>query len=209
MPVVAGVRTAWQRYVYDNVAFAVATALPNPISFFTIPLGGGTSPSVGSGAKQVQDTNLVEARKLPWVAGDMWVDCIKLVVSGNAIALPTPNDVTRLFRNYVLTFTVNQTEYLQAPLELFPAGGGPQFQGQLSTAQLAMTTTTFGMNNGLPSSSAGFFLNTPIPIGQGESFEVQLNGTTFTTDASGGTTLGGGLFLKIMVGGQIGKAASQ
>jgi hypothetical protein len=172
------------------------------------PIGQGTSPTVGSGVKQIQDTNLNEGRKLPFTAGDMWVTCIRFCPQG-LTGLATINDVQRLFRNYVLQFLVNGEEYLVAPLELFPAGGGPYGIGQLSTAMLALTTTSQGAINGLPSASAVMPLPKPIGIGQGETFVVQLLGTTFTTDAAGGTTLGTGLLLKVILEGDAGQAANQ
>lgn len=208
MAVVPGFRSEWHRFVYDSVAIAAGAATGAVQQFFTQQIGSGTSPSAGSGTKQIQDTNLTEARRLPWVAGDMWVKSIRLVITGST-GLATPNDVFRLFKNFILTFLVNNEEVIQAPIDCFPAGGGPQFQGQLPTAQLALTTTALGFQNGLPSSSAQLILDRPIPIGQGESFEGQLNGTTFTTDAAAGTTLGTGLFLRMIVEGQIGKAANQ
>lgn len=208
MAVVPGVRSQWHRFVYDTVTIAAGAAAPNPIQFFVNPIGSGTSPTVGSGGKQIQDTNIVEARKLPWVAGDGWIKSIRLVVTG-ATAPATPLDCFKLFKSYILTFLVNNTEYIQAPLDCFPAGGGPSYQGQLSTAMLALTTTSFGMQNGLPSASAQILLDPVIPIGQGENFEGQLNGVTFTADAAGGTTLGTGLILRYIIEGQFGKAANQ
>lgn len=205
MPVVPGFRSSWHGFIYDTVAIAAAAAISNPTQFFTLPIGQGTSPTVGSGNKQFQDTNLQEGQKLPYAASDMWVKSLRLIVSGTA----TPNDLNRLFRNFVARFTVNNAEYQSGPLELFPAGGGPFTMGQLSTAQLAMTTTTFGVSNGYPSCGATVVFNEPIGIGQGETFRLDLVGNAFTLDAAAGTTLGAGLFLRTVLEGQITQAANQ
>lgn len=205
MPVVPGFRSEWHSFVYDTVSIPVATATPNPIQFFVNALGQGTSPTVGSGGKQVQDTNLTEPQKLPNTAPDMWVSTVRFITSG----LTTANDLARLMKNYVLTLKVNNSDYLQGPIELFPAGGGPFAMGSLSTAQLALTTPSFGMLNGFPACTASLMLSKPIGIGQGETFRVELNGTTFTTDAAGGTTLGQGLFMRVVLEGQEGTAANQ
>lgn len=208
MPVVPGFRSEWHRFVYDSVSVAAGAASGALIQFFTTQIGQGTSPTAGAGTKQIQDTNLTEARRLPWVAGDMWVKSIRLVVTG-LTGLATPNDVFKLFKSFILTLLINNDQVIQAPLDCFPAGGGPQFQGQLSTAMLALTTTSLGVQNGLPSASAQLLLDKPISIGQGESFEGQLNGVTMTADAAAGTTLGNGLLLRFILEGAIGKAANQ
>jgi hypothetical protein len=205
MAVVPGFRSEWHAFAYDTVLVPVATAMPNPVQFFTLALGQGTSPTVGSGAKLVQDTNLTEPQKLPNTAPDMWVRTVRFIVSG----LTTPNDFHRLNKNYVLTILVNNSTYLQGPLDLFPAGGGGFAAGLMSTAQLATSTPTFGMLNGFPSCSSTLQLTRPIPIGQGETFRAELNGTTFTTDAAGGTTLGQGLFMRVVLEGEEAMAANQ
>lgn len=205
MAVVPGFRSEWHQFVYDTVNIAAATAVGNPVQFFVNALGQGTSPTVGSGGKQVQDTNLTEPQKLPNTAPDMWVTGVRFVVS----PLTTFNDLARLTKNYVLTLYVNNSIYLQGPLDLFPAGGGPYAFGALSTAQLASTTPTFGALNGFPACTAALLLTKPVGIGQGETFRVELNGTTFTTDAAAGTTLGQGLFMRVVLEGQEGMAANQ
>jgi hypothetical protein len=208
MPVVPGFRSKWFRWVYDTVGFAHTTAIGTLVQFFTQQIGSGTSPTAGAGTKQIQDTNLTEARKLPFVGGDMWVQTLRLVIGG-LTGLPTPNDVFKLFKGYTLAFLVNNDEYMRGPLDCFPAGGGAFINGGLSTAQMALTTPTYGGANGLPSCTAALDLPIPIGIGQGETFEVQLNGATQTTDAAGGTTLGQGLLLRVILGGEIGQAANQ
>jgi hypothetical protein len=208
MPVVPGFRSQWHKFVYDTVVIAPGAATGALQNFFTTQIGQGTSPTAGAGTKQIQDTNLTEARKLPFVAGDMWVQSLRFVITGST-GLATPNDVFRLFKNFVATLLINNDEYVQAPLDCFPAGGGPQFQGQLSTAMLALTTTSLGMTNGLPSASGAMQFSKPIGIGQGETFEVQLNGTTFTADAAAGTTLGNGLIIRSILEGWVGAAATQ
>lgn len=205
MAVVPGFRSEWHGFVYDTLNFAVNTALPNPIQFFVNALGQGTSPTVGSGGKQVQDTNLTEPQKLPNTAPDMWVYTIRLIVS----SLTTFNDLARLMKNYVLTFYVNSGIYAQGPIELFAGGGGVYAPGALSTALLAATTPTFGAINGFPACSSTLLLSKPVGIGQGETFRIELNGQTFTTDVTASTVFGQGIFMRAVLEGQIGVAADQ
>lgn len=205
MAVVPGFRSEWHQFVYDTVEVPAATLTANPIQFFTLALGQGTSPVAGSGGKQVQDTNLTEPQKLPNTAPDMWVYGVRFIVG----AKTTFNDLAQLMRNYVLTLLVNNSVYLQGPIDLFPAGGGLFAAGAMSTAQLATTTTTFGVINGFPACTAALLLSKPIGIGQGETFRVELNGTPFTTDAAGSTILGNKLFMRVVLEGQEGVAANQ
>jgi hypothetical protein len=208
MPVVPGFRSEWHKFVYDTIVIAAGAATGALQQFFVTQIGQGTSPTAGAGSKQIQDTNLLQPQLLPFVAGDMWVKSVRLVITGST-GLATPNDVFRLFKNFIFTLFVNNDEYLQCPLDCLPAGGGPQYQGQLSTAMLALTTTSLGAQNGLPSASAALMLDKPIGIGQGETFRSELNGTTFTADAAGGTTLGNGLIIRTILEGWVGEAATQ
>lgn len=206
MPVVPGFRSSWHSFIYDTVNIAAAAVFPNPQQFFTQPIGQGVSPTAGgSTTKQYQDTNLLEVGKLPYAAADMWVKCIRFNVDG----LTTLNDLTRLQRNFALKLLVNNSEYIGAPVEIFPGGGGPFTVGSQTTATLAATTTPTGAVNGWPSCGATILFEEPIGIGQGETFRVDLVGNPFTLDAAAGTTFGKGLFMRVYLEGQVTVAANQ
>jgi hypothetical protein len=199
MPVLVDVVSGYHKYLYDKVAFAVNTALPNPIQFFTVPIGQGVSPTAGAGAKQIQDTNIDDGQRLPNPMLAFTLQSIRVQVMGGATATPVPtvNDVARLLRNYILRLWISNKVYLDTPLNYVPGGGGLQYQGQLSTALLALTTGTFGAASGIPSDTAKFVLAKPIKWNSAENFRVELVGSTFTTDNAGGTTLGNGLLIEI------------
>lgn len=199
MPVLVDVISGYHKFLYDKVAFAVNTALTNPIQFFTVPIGQGTSPTAGSGAKQIQDTNIDDGQRLPNPMLAFTLQSIRIQVMGAAAAVPVPSisDVGRLLRNYILRLYISNKVYLDAPLNYLPGGGGLQFQGQLSTAMLAITTQNFGGASGIPSDTAKFILAKPIKWNSQENFRVDLVGSTFTTDVTASTLFGGGLLIEI------------
>lgn len=199
MSVLVDVISGYHKFLYDKVAIAAATALANPIQFFTVPIGQGTSPTAGSGAKQIQDTNIDDGQRLPNPMLAFTLQSIRVQFMGGATATPmaTMNDVARILRNYILRLWISNKVYLDTPLNYVPGGGGLQYQGQQSTALLALTTTTFGGTSGIPSDTAKFVLAKPIKWNAQENFRVELVGSTFTTDAAAGTTLGNGLTIEI------------
>lgn len=199
MPYLADVISGYHKFLYDKVAIAANTALPQLIQFFTVPVGQGTSPTAGAGQKQIQDTNIDTAQNLPNPMLNFTLQSIRVQFYGGAAStpLPTMNDVARIMRNYILRLTISNKVYLESPLTYMPAGGGIQHQGQLSTALLALTTPTFAGQSGVPSDTAKFMLARPIKWDRAENFRVELTGSVFTTDAGGGTTLGNGLLIEI------------
>lgn len=199
MPVLVDVISGYHKILYDKVAIAAGAALPQTIQFFTNPIGQGVSPTAGAGTKQIQDTNIDDGQRLPNPMLAFTLQSIRIQLYGGATAtpLPTINDTARLLRNYMLRLWISNKVYLDTPLTYLPAGGGLQYQGQLSTALLALTTPTFGGQLGVPSDTAKFIFARPIKWNQQESFRVELIGATYTADAAGGTTLGNGLMIEM------------
>lgn len=199
MPTLVDTISGYHKYLYDKVAFAVNTLLPNPIQFFTIPIGQGTSPTAGTGAKQIQDTNIDDGQKLPNPLLAFTLTSIRLQVYGNTAtgALPTINDIGRLMRNYVGRLWISNKDYLDVPLTYIPGGGGVQYQGGLSTAGLTYTTTVFGGQSGVPSDTAKMQLSRYIKWSKDETFRFELWGSTFTTDITASTVLGQGMLIEV------------
>lgn len=194
-------------FMYDTVAFAHTIAVPTKVQFFVQQQGAGTSPTVGSGGKGIADTNLDQAQQLLSTYNKFNLRAIRLIVTGQT-GLLVPEDAFNLFKNTVLSLYINGTAYTRGPLDCFPAGGGFQTQGQMSTGELALTTEAFGFGNGFPSSTAIFVLAEPIDIARGETFYVNLEGNGFTTQAAGGTTLGRGLLMRCILEGLADRAAT-
>jgi len=200
----------WHEALFDKVNFAAAATLSQRIQFFTTAQGEGTSPTVGSGTKTVADTNLDRSRELPSRYNRFDLRAIRLVVSGNT-GVPVPADVYSLFKNFVLQLIIDGTLYTNGPLEMFPAGGGMSGIGQLTTAGLGITDSTFGVNNGWPSNEAIFKLAEPIIIPQGSTFELDLVGNTSIALVAGTgtpTSLGRGLLLTSILEGLADRAAT-
>lgn len=194
-------------FMYDSVAFAAGAAVGTKVQFFTQQQGQGTSPTVGSGTKTIADTNLDQGSQLLSTYNKFVVKAIRLICMGST-GLLVPEDAFNLFKNTVLALYMNGTAYTRGFLEFFPAGGGMQTVGQLSTAELALTTEAFGVQNGFPSSTAIFVLAESLTIARGETFNVNLEGNGFTAQASGGTTLGRGLLLRCALEGLADRAAT-
>jgi hypothetical protein len=198
----------WHEVLYDTQAFAAAATLPQKIQFFTQAQGEGTSPTVGSGTKTVADTNLDRQRQLPSRYNKFVLMAIRVSVMGST-GLPVPADTFSLFKNFIGQLIIDATLYTNGPLELFPAGGGMQSVGQLSTAGLAITDSTFGVLSGQPTNEAIFKLAEPITIPQGSTFEFDLVGNTgVALVGAGATSLGRGLLIRTILEGKADRAAT-
>lgn len=186
--------------LYDRVIVPVATATGNPILFFTVPLGSGTGIS---GAKQLWDTNMTQAGRLE-DPQHFEVRAVRFYVEPDIAS----SDLTKLYSNYVLNLIVGDKTYQLAPLWYFPAGGGLYASGNLSTARLASTLPEQFYGNGMPDPRAICAIDdtVSVKINQGENFRVELQGTTFTTQAAGGTVFGTGLDMRIVLDGILTRA---
>lgn len=200
----------WHEVLFDTQAFAAAATLPQKIQFFTQAQGEGTSPTVGSGTKTVADTNLDRSRELPSRYNKFVLLAIRVSVMGSA-GLAVPADVFSLFKNFIGQLIIDATLYTNGPLELFPAGGGMQGVGQLTTAGLGITDSTFGVQSGQPTNEAIFKLAEPITIPQGSTFEFDLVGNTGIALVAGtgtATSLGRGLLIRTILEGKADRAAT-
>ena len=195
--VAAGLVDVQQIPLYDRVIIAAATLTTNPIQFFTVPLGSGTGIN---GAKQLWDTNLTQASRLE-APRSYLVRAVRFYIEPDTELI----DIIALYKNYVLALIVGEKVYQLAPVWFFPQGGGAYSGGNLTTARLAATNAPGEQfyANGLPDPGAINVIaeNLAVKIEQGENFRVELQGNPFTTVASGGTTFGVGLNMRVVLDG--------
>jgi len=107
-------------------------------------------------------------------------------------------DVLNLMKNYAAALIVSNKTLLEAPIEFFAGGAGPvtTYQpGNLGTADEAL--------NGVadPRAIASITnIEDQIVIDSGETFRVELNGSSFTTAAA--------LFVRCYLDGRWGKVVN-
>lgn len=193
--VAAGLVDVQQMPLYDRVIIAAATAVGNPVQFFTVPIGSGTGIN---GVKQLWDTNLTQASRLESPRSFL-VRAVRFYIESD-VALA---DLEALYKNYILVLIVGEKAYQLAPIWFFPQGGGAYSTGNLSTALLAATNQQQGNLNGIPDPRAINVIaeNLAVKIEQGENFRVELQGNTFTTAAAAGTVFGVGLNMRVVLDG--------
>jgi len=178
---------------YDT-AF-IPTAGTQQISFFSNPIGTGTSVWATASTKTIADTNMDLAGQL--AAGYNFVIlAFRMMPSFNA----TIADVTLGFNGAAFIFTIGSKDYLRVPARTLPAGGG-QFIGG------AGATTTAGL--GWPALQNNYSIaKQPLELAQTQNFSAKLvwpgGGQAVTTTMAGGTTAGAaGLPVTIFLDGYL------
>jgi hypothetical protein len=174
---------AIRQSLYDSQQYVAAGS--TNLSFFNIPLGQGTSWT-GTGAKNLEDTNMQLAGQLPqnnamlvqsievefWpvtptVAADM--PSINVTPS---VVYPTINDVYIFRRAGSLIFNVGNKQYLQeAPLAKFPGKTSFHLDAAVADADAAavkQTVIAFADVIGRPYGVQGLFLQPT------QAFNIQL-----------------------------------
>ena len=196
MAVAAGLMDVQQMPLYDRIIFAAAAVLPNPIQFFTLPIGQGVG--ISTGVKQVWDTNMTDAQKLPSPRSFL-VRALRVYFE-NSIRMA---DLQSFFSHYVVALIVGEKNYQLAPLWFHPAGGGLHGGMAYSTAELALTTQASFVANGVPDPRSINVIDAPlaVKIEQGENFRVEFQGFPFTLAAAAGTTLGTGADIRVVLDG--------
>jgi hypothetical protein len=196
MAVAPGLLDIQQMPLYDRASVAAATATPNPIQFFTTPIGNGTG--VGGAAKQIWDTNLTQSQRLE-APRSFLVRAVRLYFRPDI----TLSDLNNVMDRYVLALIIGDKTYQLAPTWFFPGGGGPFSGGNLTTARLASTLPEQFYLNGAPDPRCINVIaeNLAVKIDQNESFRVELQGASFTTATAGGTTFGTGLNMTCVLDG--------
>lgn len=175
-----------QSPLYDTYSIALNQPVPNSISFFDQRTEAQNGFHV---------TNMRRAGQL--VNGETFQ------VFGIAFHLTDgdPADLFNLITKYAVELKIVGKPRIQAPLDFFPAVGGPF--GAIATT--ATTTTKQILTNGAPSHVGQFALSpeyAPL-IETGQSFEVVLRGTSGFTSAN---NAGNGIHLRCLLLGVHGRA---
>lgn len=156
----ANERDAQQTPIYDTYSIAAAASVPNTIPFFS---------SRTKGANGRQTTNLQQAGQIP--------NGQKFTVYGLGFGTLDTGlaDVFSLMKLYTAVLTIGTKDYLEAPMEFFPAGVG--ITGFAATTVAA--TTVQATNNGTPNPAAVQMLSpeNAIEIPGGVQFNVSLVGS--------------------------------
>jgi hypothetical protein len=151
--------------LYDTYVAAAAANTPTEIQFFT---------EARSATKGLNRTNLLQAQRLE-APKSFLVHAIRVAFSPDMAFA----DILAFYKNYILRFIVGDDEYAVGGLEFFPAGAGLS-----GIASDGAGSAIEHYVNGLPDPRAINVFEHPIPIGQGENFRVELNGTSFALAAA-------------------------
>jgi len=180
MPVQPGVLNYQQSPLYDTYQLAASTATPTKIVFFETPTGASKGKNL---------TNLTRGFELT-APENFRVAAMRFVPVGMNEA-----DLLAFMKNYAATLYVSEKPLLEAPIEFFAGGAG-----HLITAEGGSTGTAEYAINGVadPRAIATITPEDQILINSGETFRVELNGTSFTTTAA--------VFLRCYLDGRYGRA---
>lgn len=155
-----------QKPLYDTYTASAAAATTDPIFFFKDPI---------SSAKGRNRTNLTSPAKLEGKA--FLINAIRVWFGPNMGKV----DIGKFYENYVLRLLVSDKEVNMGGIEWYPAGCG--LVADVATND-ATTTKMENYQNGKQDPNAINVLDTPITVGQGEQFHVELVGTVFTLAAA-------------------------
>jgi hypothetical protein len=166
---------------YDT-AFIPAAGTAGPLSYFTIPLGQGTSVFATASTKTKSDTNQILAGQLP--SGYNFVMLgVRLSPSFNMTIV----DSTLALNGAVFILTIGSKDYLTVPARTIPAGTGTYVAGGALAG-----LSTFG----IPQLSNGYQISKkPLELPQTVNYSATLSwpggaGQAVTTTMAGGTTAG-------------------
>lgn len=161
-----GVLNYQQTPLYDTYQLAITTASATKIVLFETPAGGTKGRNL---------TNLSRSFGLTG-AENFRVGAMRFVCLGCNEA-----DVLALMKNYTASLIVSGKVTLEAPID-FWAGGG----GMVIATEAAGAGTSEYAQNGIadPRAIAAINFDDQVMIESGETFSVELNGTTFTSAAA-------------------------
>lgn len=163
----AGLKDAVNYRLYDSLLIdgAAAAVSANPQRLFQVGVGQSASTMVAGTAytKTLQHTNMTQAGQLP--AGQTFlVNSIQAVViqTGAWIAsqtAPSGDDATAstvegdwglkaILQSGILTLTIGDKDYEQAPLLMFPSKYGISGFAATATTATTVTNTIAALNNG-------------------------------------------------------------
>ena len=180
MPVQPGVLNYQQSPLYDTYELAASADTPTKIVFFETPTGA---------SKGKEKTNLTRPFELT-APENFKVAAMRFVPIGMDVT-----DVVSLMKNYAASLIVSGKTLLEAPIEFFAGGAGAVVEYDSGSAG-----TGNSVSNGIADPRACAFISAPdqILIGSGETFSVELNGTSFNTTAA--------VFLRCYLDGRYGRA---
>lgn len=154
-----------QTPLYDQFTVAAGSALTNLTSaLFT---------NVASNAnKTINQTNLTKANELASPEA-FSIKQFRLRWSENILRV----DLTNLLNGFIFEFFIGNKPYMQLPIWMCPAGGGVTGFSDL-TGESCYT-------NGLPGANAARTIALPLVISSKANFNADLNGPSYTLNASG------------------------
>lgn len=189
---VPGVRDGIFAPLFDYQTYDAAAA-PALFTFFTVPIGQGTTSAPGgTGPKTFLDTNMQVSGQLP--RGNTFI-CIGIEVEfwpGNTPGLNSTtltaaqfarncDDVYTIYRNAALTLTVQNRIYVQdGPLMKFPTQS--RLAGFASYSET--TATTAGQIEYAAACGAAYDI-TPVKLESTQAFNVQIQFPAVTALPSG------------------------
>lgn len=154
-----------QTPLYDS--FIIAAGSPLTVS------SSALFTNVGAGAnKTINQTNLTRANEL--IAPEAFaIKQFRLRWSEDILRV----DVTNLLNGFDFEFYIGKKPYMQLPIWMCPAGGGPFGFSDKTNESL--------YGNGFPTGAAARTISLPLVISSKASFNAQLNGPSYTVNASG------------------------
>lgn len=155
--------------LYDTLNLAAATVIGTKRVFFETPRGG---------TKGLELTNLEgKGFELP-NPERMFVLAMRAIFIGWAIA-----DIEAVLKQYALSLIVSGQPRWVGPLEYFASGAGVNAAYATTVAATTLQTNTNGVPD--PRATAQVPLDMFVPIGTGETFRVEMEGSTYTMVGTG------------------------
>ncbi len=155
--------------LYDTVVIAAG----NPLSVLTSSLFTNVGPASG---KTLALTNLTQSQKLP-APQAFSIFGFRFRYSENISLL----DLYNILNGFCFEFTLGEKVYQRGPIWYYNAGGGVY---GTNNASFTNTSGTI-LNNGMPGRDSMHKLAISVVIENQMTFFGNLNGTTYTVNASG------------------------
>ena len=154
-----------QTPLYDSFIINAGSALSVLTSALFTNVGANSN-------KTINQTNLNRANEL--IAPEAFaIKQFRLRFSENILRV----DLTNLYNGFDFEFFIGKKPYMQLPIWMCPAGGGISGFSDL-TGESSYT-------NGWPSNQASRTIALPLVISSKANFNAQLNGPSYTLNASG------------------------
>jgi hypothetical protein len=166
---------------FDTLIVAANTATAPLNTLFQSPI---------SSSKGIEQTNMTDSGKLPFPIS------LKIMALRVCLVGMSQTDIETLYKKYCLRLKIGQKYFLEGPVNFFPGGGG--ISGAVTTT--ATTTTISPLANGVPDPRAVYGVGPEyaLDLPSGVPFAVEMQGTSFTTSASGG-----GIHMQVFLDGLI------